>query len=153
MLWIHIGFSTDRIQHFRSVWIRICVRRFDEQKWKNFTSWKKIIVYCSKSKIEIPVHFQLGLHKWRPSYRRSLHPPKENVQHFKTWNFFTFSVSFCPPGSAFPMLIWIQPTKVNADPYGSGSTIHLKKGKSRVYPAMHHVQQIPTQILKHVWKP
>ncbi len=35
--------------------------------------WSKIAIYLS-----------LGLHKGRPSYRRSLQPSKENIQHFKT---------------------------------------------------------------------
>ncbi len=30
------------------------------------------------------------LHKRRPSYRSSLHPSKENIQHFKKWNVVTF---------------------------------------------------------------
>ncbi len=34
------------------------------------------------------------LHKGSPSYRRSLHPSNENIQHFKTWKFFTFFVIY-----------------------------------------------------------
>jgi hypothetical protein len=33
-------------------------------------------------KTTIAVYLSLGLHKRRPSYRRSLQPPKENIQHF-----------------------------------------------------------------------
>ncbi len=58
--------------------------------------WSKIAIYLSQ-----------GLHNGRPSYRRSLQPSKENIQHFKKWNFFiffTFVVNFCPPGSRS----WIQ---------------------------------------------
>jgi hypothetical protein len=36
------------------------------------------------------------------SYRRILQPSKDNMQHFKTWNFlifFFFGGRFCPPGS------------------------------------------------------
>jgi hypothetical protein len=29
-------------------------------------------------------YLSLGLHKGHQSYRRSLQPPKENIQHFKT---------------------------------------------------------------------
>ncbi len=36
--------------------------------------------------------YSLGLHKGCPSYRRSLQPSKENIQHFKTWNFLIFSI-------------------------------------------------------------
>ena len=42
----------------------------------SFFFWSKTVIYLS-----------LGLHKGRPSYRRSLHLLKENIQHFKTWNF------------------------------------------------------------------
>ncbi len=52
--------------------------------WKKIYSWKK----------------NCGLNKERPSYRRSLQLSKENIQHFKTWNFFyffsTFVGHFCP---------------------------------------------------------
>ncbi len=85
----------------------------DPEFWWPKYSWKKILIffYIKNS--------NLG----RPSYRRSLHPSKENIQHFKTWIFFTFVVQFGPPGSGsvFPMRIRIQPTKMNADPCGSGS--------------------------------
>jgi hypothetical protein len=33
---------------------------------------------------KIAIYLSLGLHKGLPSYRRSLHPSKENIQHFKT---------------------------------------------------------------------
>ncbi len=52
--------------------------------------WKKIAIYLS-----------LGLHKRHIIHRRSLQPSKENIQHFKTWNFLTFYIivgHFCPPG-------------------------------------------------------
>jgi hypothetical protein len=32
------------------------------------------------------IYLSLGLLKGRPSYRRSLHPSKENLQHFKKLN-------------------------------------------------------------------
>ncbi len=44
----------------------------------------KLIFYGSK----ISVYLSLGLHEGRTSYRRSLQPSKENIQHFKTWMFF-----------------------------------------------------------------
>jgi hypothetical protein len=40
--------------------------------------WSKIAIYLSP-----------GLQKGRPSYRRSLEPSKENIQHFKRWNSLT----------------------------------------------------------------
>ncbi len=42
----------------------------------------------------------LALHEGRP--RESLQPSKENIKHFKTWNFFTFSIfagHYYPHGS------------------------------------------------------
>jgi hypothetical protein len=47
-------------------------------------------------------HISPGLHKGSSSYRRSLQPSKENIQHFKTWNLFIFCIFvrlFCPSGS------------------------------------------------------
>ncbi len=55
---------------------------------RNRRTWWKIAIYLS-----------LGLSKGRPSYRRSLQLSKENIQQFKTWNFFTFFLfvgHFCP---------------------------------------------------------
>ncbi len=46
-----------------------------------------------------------------PSYRRSLQPWKENIQHFKTWKFFTFS-NLLVIRKADPNL----GTQINADP-------------------------------------
>ncbi len=55
----------------------------------------------------------LGLHKGRPNYRRSLQLSKENIQHFKTWNFLIFFY-FC--GSFLPAWIRIPNTDPNPDP-------------------------------------
>ncbi len=63
-------------------------KKFTAEKKKNF--WSKTAIYLS-----------LGLNKGRPSYKRSLQLSKENLQHFKTWNFLIFSTfvgHFCPPG-------------------------------------------------------
>ncbi len=57
-------------------------RVFMSKDWKKITAeifffflfWSKIAIYLS-----------LGLHKGRPSYRRSLQPSKENIHHFKWW--------------------------------------------------------------------
>ena len=63
--------------------------------------------------------------------RRSLQPSKDNIQHFKTWKFYSF---FYICGSFLPFWIWIRiliqnvdpdpdpATQINADPCESGST-------------------------------
>ncbi len=59
--------------------------------------WTKIAIYLS-----------LGLHKERPSYRRSLQLSKENIQHFKKWkcfSFFYFCGSFYSALSVFHALL------------------------------------------------
>jgi hypothetical protein len=56
---------------------------------KKIYSWKKVKNVWSK--IAIYSYLSLGLHKWHPSYRRSLQLSKENIQNLKTWNFFIFS--------------------------------------------------------------
>jgi hypothetical protein len=75
-----------------------------------FTLKKKLIFFFSK----IAIYLSLGLHKGRPSYRRSL-------QHLKTWNFLTFFL-FClvifalldPDPRAWVNLdpIWIRNTEL-----------------------------------------
>jgi hypothetical protein len=50
------------------------------KNWKKFTAEKKNIYFGPKTKI----YLSLGLHKGRPSYKRSLQLSKENIQHFKT---------------------------------------------------------------------
>ncbi len=77
--------------------IRIRIQGFYDQKLKTFTGIQKLNIFWSK----IAIYLSLGLHKGRPSYRRSLQPSKEKIQHFKTWNFslffFNFRGSFCSP--------------------------------------------------------
>jgi hypothetical protein len=48
------------------------------QKWKKKIQLKKISFL-----IKIAAYFSLGLLKGLRSYRRSLQPSKENIQHFK----------------------------------------------------------------------
>jgi hypothetical protein len=59
------------------------------------------------------------------SYRRSLQPSKENIQHFKKLNLFTFSMflgNICPPGSGSGLQILIRIQIQGAtDPIESGS--------------------------------
>jgi hypothetical protein len=84
----------------------IRIQGFNDQKFKKNYSWKKkkIIFY------QTAIYLSLGLHKERPSYRRSLQLSKEAIQHFKTWTLTNF---FLLCGSFFSLL----------DPdSGSGST-------------------------------
>ncbi len=62
-------------------WIPIRIQGFNDQKLKKITAEKKLIFVGSKTTI----YLSLGLHKERPSYRRSLQLSKEATQHFKTW--------------------------------------------------------------------
>jgi hypothetical protein len=56
----------------------IRIQGFDDQKFsKKFTAEKKNFDQNYS-------YLSLGFHKERLSYRRSLHPSKENIQHFKT---------------------------------------------------------------------
>ncbi len=86
MFGISIPLIRIQIQHFRlninpEQWPKI--GKVTDEK-KNISFWKK------------------KLQSTRPSSRRSLQSSKENIQHFKTWNFYIFSTfegHFCPPGS------------------------------------------------------
>ncbi len=84
-----------RIQHFRLNTHPDPIRiQGDEQNWKN-----------------LAIYLSLGLYTGQTSYRRSLQPSKENIQHFKTWNFlpfFYFVGLFCPPRSGFRIRIRIH---------------------------------------------
>jgi hypothetical protein len=55
-------------------------RVFMTKKWEQFIAGKNLIFLLSK----IAIFLSLGLHKGRPSYRRSLQPSKESIQDFKT---------------------------------------------------------------------
>jgi hypothetical protein len=68
---------------------------FDDQKWEKNLQLKKNLYFLSN----LAIYLSLGLYKGRPSNRRSLQPSKENIKHFKTSNFLTFSLlvgHFCP---------------------------------------------------------
>jgi hypothetical protein len=56
------------------------IQGFDDQKLENYTC---INLYLFLVKNCNFLMLFLGLHKGRPIYRRSLQPPKENIQHFK----------------------------------------------------------------------
>ncbi len=71
------------------------------------------------------LYLSLGLHRGRPSYKRSLQLSKENIQHFKTW-FYIF----------FP-LFWVIFALLDSDPdseyeSGSGSTDQIESGSNSV---------------------
>ncbi len=62
---------------------------------KNLQLQKNDILFGSKTII----YLTLGLHKGRPSYRRSLQPQKKKTKQ-EISKFFPFFVgNFCPPGS------------------------------------------------------
>ncbi len=58
------------------------------KNWTKFTAEKNLYFFGKKTAI----YLSLGLHKGRTIYRRSLQPSEKNIQHFKTWKFFTFSI-------------------------------------------------------------
>jgi hypothetical protein len=79
---IRIHFIRIRIQHFRLNTDLdpdpIQIQGFNDQKLnKKITAEKKL-------KLKTTIYLSLGLHKERPSYRRSLQISKEATQHFKT---------------------------------------------------------------------
>jgi hypothetical protein len=52
------------------------------KNWKKITAEKNLIFFFN-IKNWGTIYLSLGLHKGRPSCRRSLQPSKENIQHFK----------------------------------------------------------------------
>ncbi len=50
---------------------------------KEILAEKKLIIFLDQ-KLQFIYYLPLGLHKERPSYRRSLQLSKEAIQHFKT---------------------------------------------------------------------
>jgi hypothetical protein len=54
---------------------------FYDRKLKKITAEKKIKFFFGS---KTTIYLSLGLHKGRPSYRRSLQPSKENIQYLKT---------------------------------------------------------------------
>ncbi len=129
-----------RIQRFWSVRIRI--QGFDGQtlKKKMFTANKNIHIIWSK----LAIYLSLALHNGRPRprYMRSLHPSKDNIQHFITWSFLLLWVIFArPPG--FPMWIRIHNPGCRTFSHffsvvelfaGSGSGINHFGSGSDLYP-------------------
>ncbi len=101
MFRIRIQWVRTRIQHFR---LNTDPDPYPDLRFFMAKIGKSVqLKICLPSKIAI--YLSLGLHKGRPCYRRSLQPSKENIQHFKPWNFLTFFY-FC--GSFLPFWIRIQ---------------------------------------------
>jgi hypothetical protein len=71
-------------------------------------------------KLQYGIYLSLDLYV-RSSYRRSLNPSKENIEHFRTIHLFTFFVG------PFSPRIRIQPTKIIVDP----SPQYLMRPQSR----------------------
>ncbi len=82
-------------------------RALMSKNWQKITAGKKLNFFGIKTTI----YLSLGLHKERPSYRRSLQLSKEAIQHFRTW---TFKKNFYFWGSF--LLSWIRIRIPNPDP-------------------------------------
>jgi hypothetical protein len=76
---IKCGSGSSILAEYGSGSNTVRIQRFDEQKWKTFTAEKIFLI-----KKKIAIYLSLGRHKGRPSYKRSLQPSEENIQHFKT---------------------------------------------------------------------
>jgi hypothetical protein len=72
--------------------------------------------FCSK----IAIYGSLGFYKVRPSYRRSLQPSKNNIQHFNV-KFLNLVEFFLFLWFIFALLDPDPATKIYADPCGTGS--------------------------------
>ncbi len=91
-LWIWIDWIRIRIQ--------IRIKGFDDQKSKKKIpySWNFFFRFLKKKKLQKKTSIKP---KGRPSYRRTLLPSKENIQHqkMKFINCFLFFWTICPLGS------------------------------------------------------
>ncbi len=103
--------SGSRGWGWRPIRIRIRIRIQYGSRTLMTKNWKKITADKKKKKFYLSktaIYLSLGLHKIRPSYRRSLQLTKEAIQHSKTWIFSTFVGHFCPPGSGSGFRIRIR---------------------------------------------
>ncbi len=94
----------------------IRIQGFVDQKLKKIYSWKK------KFRSKTTICLSLVLQKGRPSYKKSLQFSKENIQYFKTWNFYNFV-----------LLLWVIFALLDLDldsEYGYGSTDPIESGSN-----------------------
>jgi hypothetical protein len=83
-----------RIQHFRLNTVPIRIQSFDYQNFEKIYCWNFFYIYLTQ-----------GLHKGRPSYRRSLQPSNESISASRNKNcqlFFYFCGSFLPSWIRIP---------------------------------------------------
>ncbi len=90
------GSVSDALQVFsrQVLWIRIRIQHF---KWIRIQSGSKALMTKNWEKMQLNIFFLFLIRncnllisrppKTIPSYRRSLQPSKENIQHFEQWNF------------------------------------------------------------------
>ncbi len=88
-------------------WIRIRIHHY---QIKRIYNWKTNRIYFFSSS-KFAFYLSVDLHKGRQSYRRSIQLSKENIQHFKTWNFLTFFY-FCDSFLPSCILGHCRPTRI-----------------------------------------
>ncbi len=93
------------------------------KNWRKITAEKKIKLFFGS---KTTIYLSIGLHKERPSYRRSLQLSKKTWT-FKKFFFFSFAGHFCPPGtgSGFRIRIrihWPDWIRIQS---GSGSLLQI----------------------------
>ncbi len=111
---IRINLIRIRIQHFRLNTDPdpdpFRIRGLYDQNLTKFKAEKKIELFFW---LKTTIYLTLGLHKRRPSYKRSLQLSKENIHHLKTWNFLIFFYFW---GSFLPSWIQIRIPNTCLDP-------------------------------------
>jgi len=112
-----------------------CGSESSSKNWKILQLKKKLFLLP-----KIAIYLFLGLYKRRSSYRRSLQPSKENIQHFKNIKFLCF------------LFLWVifalmdpdpdPAIQINAEPCGSGSgSTTLRKTLKNLHSCFRGVQQ------------
>ncbi len=71
------------------------------KNWRKKNSWNYFLFFFWS---KIWIYLSLAFIKWHPSYRRSLQPSKENIQHYKDDIYLTI---FFFSGPFLPSWIWI----------------------------------------------
>ncbi len=75
--------------------------------------------------IKTTIYLSLGIHIWRPRYKRSLQLSKEDIHHFKTWIFLVFLYFY---GPFLPNCIRIQIPNTDPDPLTRLNPIRIQFG-------------------------